>query len=377
MNKEIELYELYEDEEGEPSDWEGDEDFYFCPDEPIKEITNASMVCSVKFAEWMKKKYFAEVSEPSDNMDMILRYCDAWNEAFFEEENRKANELYYPVKVEDGQVSMTVSYPLTRLEAKKPVDLQHTPALTDFIDGYAVLTTCAAFPGLQQSRCGYGNWWSMDYIVNEAKYNADRYWERLSGEELEKAKCRELCEVTAFYEPLCDIDCFSRGEFYRALDEGFVDNEPLFSFGPACPDRLLSDSAWSNILRHMLCDFYKICSEKGIQREYKEIFCTALCVAWIDYLHKKGINQALEISIPFDVLINAADILYEDFLLKENNPEDSALKVYLFMLSRVRREIAPFDEEKESHYVKSRGAALRNRDNALRPYISPREKYGF
>lgn len=344
---------------------------------PVREVRDAHMICSVEFAEWMKERYFCDVAEPGDNMDMILRYCDAWNEAFFEEEDRKANDLFYPVWVENGMVRMTSSYPLTALGALEPVDFRNSPVLAGFYTGYSVLTTCAAFPGLQQFHLDRSREdWSMSYIVDEAKYVADRLWEKLSEEEQKKAEDRSLCEVTMFYEPICEVDCFSRGEFYITLDWGFVDNQTPFSYGPQCPDRLLSDAVWSNTLRYMLCDFYEICREEGIERNHKELYCAALCSAWVNYLYDKGIGRALLSSISLEELVHRADVIYTTFLENETDPEVSARNLYLFMISQAKREIEAFDFDVASRFKETIGEALRNRENALRAYMSPQEKYG-
>ena len=93
-----------------------------------------------------------EVPEPGDNLDMILRYCGPWSEVFWKEEHRKTFELTYRVCLENGEISVKPSYPMTVLYAHDPVDFTYTPLYEGFETAVPLLVTRGCFPGRQQNK---------------------------------------------------------------------------------------------------------------------------------------------------------------------------------------------------------------------------------
>ena len=322
-----------------------------------------AIVCSVEFANEMKAQYRKEVAEPADHLDMVLRNCGPWSEAFFREENRKIHELTYKVRLENGEISVTSSYPLTVLRAKKPVDLDDTPVYEGFETEMPLLVTRGAFPGMQQFIIGQRNMWRLPYITEEILQVS-----------------REIAQKPD-YE-----DYYRLSEFEDALEEDFIDNCPPYSYGPSCPDRQLSYHANRHILLNMLKDFDAIVRGEGLQVENHGMFVAALAAAWYEEIDRQGaVMTAQKVRIPFRLLLCRAGRLCGS---REQDPEAiERNKAYRKAVSEawetvlremehvVRVEIPTYHPYYAIEFEEARQRILNNHVRALRGYETPQEVF--
>ena len=175
--------------------------------------------------------------------------------------------------------------------------------------------------------------------------------------------------------------------FDDAVEDGFIDNLPPYSYGPSCPDRLLSYHANRHILLQMLKDFDAICRREGIRTSCHGMFVAALVAAWYEEIRRQSaVMKAQTIRVPFAMLVNRAGMLCGS---TESDPEEvaknkafrkevsEALEFVLREMDHVVRvEIPEPKVDYENGYEDCRMWALEHKNTALRWFETPQEVYG-
>lgn len=339
-------------------------------------LPDAVMVCSKVFAEWLLKQTNQSCSADIIWLDLILKYCNAAYDELIAEEMRKANQFHYQIKEEGNGFSILPSYDLVKMNANDPADKNHISSVTEFCDGYSVLTTGAAFPGKQQFPLEPSERWDLKYLIDECIYQGTKMAQIFEKDPL---KCSSLSigpskRAKERSKILIWEDQYKYLEFIMANEYQFIDNQFPFCFGPSCPDRLLSMNTYHNIIRNASLDCAEICENRGMNKRYQEIFIVILARTIL--LYDSDFNKHLYKNT--ERMIALADKAYQEYMEKVpagTDPDDHCMKIRAFLNTRVKAVMERPNKEIAAERFNIQNTAAVHRDTALDNYISPQEMF--
>lgn len=308
--------------------------------------SESTMVCSKDFAEWLLKQAIQDGPAEATWLDLILKYCNAAYDELINEELRKANQFFYKIKEEENCFRIIPSYELVKLNAVDPADRAHIVPMTEFCDGYSVLTTGAAFPGKQQFPFWPSDSWRLSYLIEECVFQGEKM---MSPANRAEGKEEQVME-----------DQYSYWEFISACEYQFIDNQFPYSFGPSCPDRILSMSTYHNIVRCAALDCADICERRGLNERYQEIFIAVLARTIL--LHSCDNDHQYD---DINTVITLARKTYKGFIEETSEGtdlDDYCRKIRAFLNTRVKAVMKCPDKKTEEGRARVRDIAVAHRD---------------
>lgn len=350
------------------------------------------MICSRKFAEWLLKISRDEGHAGEPWMNIILRYCNAAYPELIREELRKANDFYYYFTYDTaaGWISIHPSYEVVSLCALDPADEKHIRTAVHPVRGYSILTTGASFPGKQQDQYENSFPWNLSRLTWDCinfLYNCFPK-KGLTEEENRKVHGRNLTQNFEPYTALVRDDVYSYREFQLAQEDEFIDNEPPFSYGPSCPDRLLWTGSYAHTRRALTIGAAGICKQLKIEKEYPEFFWLSIVCQMIGSAGGIVVGK----QYPLSSVMKMAEQAYAENLSwlltdQEKNRKrldacamdlefDYCEMIYMSLCSEVNFKIEEnMDDETRKMLDSMKEDALKNKAYAFAPYRSPQEIY--
>ena len=320
----------------------------------------STMLCSREFALWLLKQSRKDRLGRRKWGDLILRYCNVSYDPLIEEEMRKGNRFFYHVETDDQIFTTCPTYALVRLKAGDWADEAHMEPFRGLCDGYSVLTTAAAFPGEEQARL-YEDKWGLQYLVDECIFQGQKLL-AAANEEMKSSLLSLLPDrLENRNSALIADDVYSYGEFIMACSPGYIDNLAPFSFGPICPDRLLSICTYHNVLRAAALDCARICEERGFTADHPELFCVILARTVLLACCRETKDQDTSISFLVSTAREDYSALIKKMLADGEAPTEACLKIRAFLNSGVHPVMEPLTRRLDKARVDVRFEACRRK----------------
>ncbi len=248
------------------------------------------MYCSRTFADWLLKMNDSLDFPAVTYYKLIRLFCRSQYRELLVEEERKGNDFCYHLHKNDEKLSLDSSYDLVFLPYCE--NIKDVPPIKSdkVVLGYRVLQTRGMMPGNPSLYIDEG-YDSMSYIMED-------YIRRPNT-------CKNLSKQDGVM-----IDTYPLGEFLRAEQKMFIDNEWPYSFGPKCPDRSICYHTYFNIINNLIEDIdnLKLISEK---QEHYQIRLVSFAAAILERAQKGEILPGSEFCS--ETIYEIANDLYEHY----------------------------------------------------------------
>ncbi len=297
------------------------------------------MYCSRQFADWMIEKNKRDTDFPAISYYKLIRLFSRTNyKELFEEEERKGNQFFYNIEDEGDRISLHSSYELVFLpydgSASESNDCDEAVGEPEPVDklipGYRILQTRGCLPGSTGETFGYGDHYSMKYIVDEmvGRAKACTEFAEKKGIDIEGI-IEEGRDKGLGFNPYAKSvrfdDIFRASEFQRAEERGFIDNEWPYSWGPQCPDKIICRQTYTRIINQLMREVDRLGLAGNRDEARYELKVASYVAAILQQAGKNGFR--LSEGINKELLKKGSTALFDKFVSSEDDPDEICRKI--------------------------------------------------